>query len=172
MIKKSALLLTTACTLFLTACASSDTRYPSLAVRDFERAQGQFEPAEKQQLDVPEIKTDFEGDLATHLANLLDQAQAAHGRFEASTPNAQSTVMAARGSSVESNAWEAAQIAVADLDSHRSQAAIVLAELDTLFAAASIQYEDNAQIAQTRSQVAALVLQEDAVLNGLRRALR
>ena len=61
---------------------------------------------------------------------------------------------------------------VADLDSARSNAAIVLGELDTLYTAATVQAEDATAIVEARNTVIALVSEEDSVLERLRAQVR
>ncbi|WP_432200783.1 hypothetical protein ACRAQ7_00430 [Erythrobacter sp. W53] len=163
-----ALLASALTSMMLSGCATSDTDYPSLATRDFERAEGQFEAPAARQLNVPELPTDFTGDLTTHLANLLEQARLSHTQFETSLPSARSQVAAARGLSAQDDRWSRAAIALGGLDASRSQTAIVLADLDTLYTAAAIQYENVQAIADTRAQVAALILLEDRALADLR----
>lgn len=149
------------------ATASSD-RYPSLAVRDIERAEGTFEPVPGPQLDVPEVETDIGPDLGAGLASLVEQAQSAHAAFTQTVPSAERSVQAASGSTIGSDSWAAAQVALADLDSARSNAAIVLGELDTLYTAATVQAEDSSAIVEARNAVIALVTQEDSILERLR----
>lgn len=156
----------------LAGCAATDTDYPSLATRDFERAEGQFEAPAPRQLDVPTVPADFTGSLDAHLTGLLEQARLSHTQFETSLPSARSQVAAARGLSAQDDRWSRAAVALAGLDARRSQTAIVLADLDTLYAAAAVQYEDVQAIADTRAQVAALILLEDRALADLRGDLR
>ena len=151
--------------------APSD-RFPSLEIRDVERAEGTFEPVAGPTLDVPTVEVEVDGTLEARLASLLEQASAAHAQFTRSLPNAETRVRAASGSAVGSDSWAAAQVALADLDSARSTAAIALGDLDILFAAASVQADDVSAITSTRDQVIALVSQEDAALERLRAQVR
>ena len=158
---------------FLSACAATDARYPSVAVRDIERAEGQFEPVPSDTaatLEVPAIPISFEGTLEQHLAKLVSDAKASNTRFQASLAPARTAVRGALNASYESNAWAAAQVALAELDGRRSETAIVLADLDQLYAAARIQNEDSSAIAAARGQVAAIILQQDRILAQLRDA--
>ncbi|TMM48966.1 hypothetical protein [Qipengyuania marisflavi] len=157
----------------LGGCATSASdRYPSLATRDIERAQGQFEPVASTRLDVPPVETGLVGDLGTRLAALVAQAREAHADFTAAQGSAARLAAAARGSSAGSDSWAAAQVALADLDSARSQSAIALGDLDILFVAASVEAQDRAAIDSARAQVIDLVKQEDAVLEQLRAQVR
>ncbi|WP_157075185.1 hypothetical protein [Erythrobacter sp. AP23] len=159
--------------ILLAGCASTASdRYPSLAIRDVERAEGTFEPVPSPRLDVPEVEVDLAGGLEARLAALLGHAQAAHTDFTSAVPAAERRVEAAAGSAMGSDSWAAAQVALADLDSARSNAAIALGDLDILFTAATVQAEDAAAIAATRDAVVALVAEEDAVLERLRARVR
>ena len=64
------------------------------------------------------------------------------------------------------------RLLLADLDSARSNAAIVLGELDTLYTAATVQAEDATAIVEARNTVIALVSEEDSVLERLRAQVR
>lgn len=157
----------------LAGCTTTTSdRYPSLGVRDVERAEGAFEPVPGPQLDVPEVDVELTGGLDARLAALLGQAQDAHARFSDTVPAAERSVRAAGGSPVGSDSWAAAQVLLADLDSERSSAAIALGDLDILFTAAAVQAEDINAIAATRDAVIALVNQEDAILERLRAQVR
>lgn len=155
----------------LAGCASSGDSYPSLAIRDVERAQGQFEPVASAQLDVPRVPVDASESLEVRLASLLSEAQASHQVFEANAGTARNRVAVAAGAPIASDAWASAQVALADLDSLRSNTAVPLADLDRLHVAAAVQYEEREAIEQARAQVVALVAEEDAVLAALRGAL-
>lgn len=170
--RKFAILL--ALPLATAACTTSgEDAYPSLAIRDAERAQGTFEPAPAQRLDVPEVEVDVSGGLDARLTALLEQAQAAHADFLDSTPEAERRVSAASGSAIGSDVWAAAQVSLADLDSARSHTAIALGDLDSLYTAAAVQAAaEVAAIETTRQQVLALVGEEDATLARLRDKVR
>ncbi|MGI8942683.1 MAG: hypothetical protein ACR2FJ_00330 [Qipengyuania sp.] len=156
----------------LAGCASAEGQYPSLAVRDVERVQGRFEPIESAPLDVPEVQVDLAGGLDARLASLLTQARAAHEEFVASTPAAANRAAAASGAAIGSDAWAAAQVALADLDSIRSRTAIALGDLDILYIAASVQAEERGAIDVVRERVIAIVSEEDEALAQLRARVR
>lgn len=162
------LLLPALCALTLSACASSGDEFPSLAIRDVERAQGQFEPIAVDPIDVPEIPVSYEGSLGERLAALVESARAAHARFTRSEAVARRTVAGAGRASIGSDNWGASQVALSDLESIRSDTAIALAELDILHIAASVAAEDRVQIDAARDSVIALVEGEDAALAELR----
>lgn len=157
----------------LAGCASTaDDGYPSLAVREVERAEGTFEPVESKRLDVPQVETGLTGGLEARLAALVDQARSAHAQFTGSVGTAEQRVAAASGSAVGTDRWAAAQVALADLDSARSSAAIALGDLDILYGAAAVQAEDTSAIEAARNTVIALVSEEDAILERLRARVR
>lgn len=170
-IRKSHPLLASA--ILVSACAGSASgEYPSLAIRDVERAEGNFEPVARQTLDVPEVGIDRTAPLGIQLSALLEQSRDAHASFIESQPAAEQRVASASGSGVGSDTWAAAQVALADLDSARSQAAIALGDLDILYTASAVQAEDIQSIATVRDQVVALISEEDAVLERLRAQIR
>ena len=153
------LLLPALSALALSACASTGDDYPSLAIRDVERARGQFEPVAVEPINVPEVPVNYEGSLDARLTMLVEAARSAHQRFNASAPAARRTV---------ASAGRASQVALSDLESIRSDTAIALADLDILHIAASVAAEDRVQIDAARDSVIALVEQEDATLAELR----
>lgn len=156
----------------LAACATAGDQYPSLAIRDVERAQGQFEPAPVPPLDVPRVVASGAGPVAGRLVALGTAATASHQAFLASARSATRLANAAAGAAIGSRAWASAQIALADLDSTRSAAAITLADLDTLMISAAVQAEDASAIEVVRQQVLAQVGEEDETLARLRARVR
>jgi hypothetical protein len=159
--------------LAISGCASADGKYPSLALRDAERANGQFEPvAPVAGLDVPQVELDFDGTLEEYLSQLQSRARAANARFSSASTATRAQVRAARGASLESNAWGVAQIGLASLDTHRSETGIILADLDALFVAAKVQNEDTIAIATVREEILSLIERQDALLSTLRGQLR
>lgn len=156
----------------LGACQSASGNYPSLAIRDIERAEGQFEPVETPPLDVPEVPTGLTGPLPERLAALSQSARAAHERFLAARPGASRLTAAASGASIGSDAWASAEVALSDLDSIRSDTAIALADLDNLAIAAAVQSEKRTAIDAARAEVLALIVEEDSTLRDLRARLR
>lgn len=161
-----------AASLALAACAAPRGKYPSLAIRDVERAQGQFEPAPARPLDVPEVPAPGGGPVAERLAALGAAATASHQAFLASVPGATRLANAAAGSAIGSDAWASAQVALADLDSARSATAIALGDLDALMVATAVQAQDVSAIEAVRQQVLAQVGAEDETLARLRAQVR
>jgi hypothetical protein len=69
---------------------------------------------------------------------------------------------------VASESWSVATVAMADLESARSEAMVVLADLDGLWAAARVAATPADAILEARARVIELVGTEDAVLLTLR----
>ena len=154
----------------LTACASTGGDYPSLAIRDAERAEGTFEPAEAAE-EAPAPPAPPSADLLERLAQLETEATAAHRAFLEAAPGARRAVATARGAGVETDSYADAQVALADLDSHRSRAAVALGDIDLLFADATLAFELRDPIVDARNAIIALIAEEDAVLAELRGGL-
>jgi len=73
-----------------------------------------------------------------------------------------------RALAVASESWSQATVALASLESRRSDAMIALAELDPLYVKERIDGGDGGAIAAVRDQITAWVADEDAVLADLR----
>ena len=147
----------------LAACASSGD-YPSLAQRPAERVEGTLTPAAPDATPAPPPAPS--ADLVERLAALRGEAAARHAEFTAALPVAQRLANAA--GSTGSDSWASAQVALADLDSLRSRAAVSLADLDTLWVDATLDGGAREAIGATRSEVESLVRQEDEALARLR----
>ena len=150
----------------LAACAGGADRYPSLAIRDAERVQGTFEVAE-----APPPQP-LGADTLASIDSLVSDARAAHSEFMSAAPRATVLVRQAQGAAVASNQWGDAQVALSNLDSQRSLAAIPLGSLDLLYAHAAISLEQRAAIDEARNAVIALLEEEDLVLAQLRGTLK
>lgn len=124
------LVILTSC-LALGGCASAAGDYPSLAIRDAERASGSAMPVEAAP---PPPPTPVSAQTGQRIAQALERARKAHAAFVAGTGGTTGAVSAARGSRAPADAWIAAQLALANLQSLRSQAVIAQADLDILFA--------------------------------------
>lgn len=149
----------------LSACASPDGAYPSLAVRDAERVSGTLQPA----VFVPEPPT--AATLAS-LSELQSDAARAHQAFLAAVPAAQRMASSASGAAVGSENWARAQVAVANLESIRSRAMIALADLDRLFVVAATEGGALDDIGLARSNVIDMVFQQDRQIAALLANLR
>ena len=148
--------------LLLAGCASSGT-FPSLAQRESERVSGTMQPPPRP------AYTPAPTSPATlaQLDGLLASVRSSHQRFTAATPAARSAVAAARGASLGSDAWSQAQVAVAGLESTRSEAMIALADLDRLLVDAAVDGAEVARIGAARDAAAALVAEENATIASL-----
>lgn len=149
--------------LLATACASTGD-YPSLAQRPVERVGGSF-PADNAQT-APAPPAAPSADLIARLAELQRDAASLHAQFVAATPAATRLARAAGGTG--SDSWAAAQVALADLDSLRSRAAVSLAELDALWVDSTVGGGPREAIGLARGAVESVIAQEDEVLAGLR----
>lgn len=155
-----------ACLALLAGCASDAGEYPSLARRPVERISGTApvvtpEPA-------PGLAAPLSPELAARLSQLGNRVVAAHARFTEVEPRARKLTAAARGAAVASESWAVATVALAELESARSEAMIALADLDMMYAAARIAGDGAVVIGATRTRVLAVIEREDEVLAELR----
>ncbi|MBS0474798.1 MAG: hypothetical protein JSR28_06575 [Proteobacteria bacterium] len=164
---RSILLLATA-SLLLAACAKDHGTYPSLARRPVERINGVAPVVTPSPTPAPVASPELVG----NLDRLVSQARAADAKFRAETPRTRTLIAAASGAAVASESWSVATVALASLESQRSQAMIALADLDGLYAAEGVKMGDTSAIAAARDQVIGLVRDEDAVLNELKGGLK
>lgn len=142
------------------ACAGSDTRYPSLAMRSFEVNPPPSGPTQ------PPAPTRPVVDSAT-LATMVDRAVTANTGFIRQQTEAARLARAAAGRSIESDTRAAALVAMADLAAQRGETTSVLADLDELVAAASTTFAPTQEIETARTQVLALVAAQDAAIERL-----
>ncbi|MWV28521.1 hypothetical protein [Aurantiacibacter rhizosphaerae] len=143
------------------ACAATGDEYPSLSTRDIERTGGvmEVEPAPPPPQPAPEK-------LAT-LDELAATARAAHAQFLAAAPRARSLAASASGAAPGSERWAVAQVAIADLESKRSEVMIALADIDRIFVEAATSAQDTDSVTAVRTEIDALVAEENAVISGL-----
>lgn len=152
--------------ILLTGCASPQASYPSLATRDAERVPGS--PGTAAAPGQPQAELPPSADLVQRLAQLREAAASAHRAFMDAAPATARLVEAAAGTDVTSDRWASAQIALASLESARSQAAVPLGDLDLLHADAAVAFEQRKAIDGAREDVTGMIAQQDAVLAGLR----
>lgn len=157
------------CALLASCAASSD--YPSLALRDAERAGGENAALSTDGLALvdsappwPEVRAQIDGHVAA--------ARAAHRRFLDALPGTRRAVANGSRAPVDSNAYAAAQIALGNLQSIRSGTAFALADLDALLATRSNALQSTEKVSAARSAVAALLQEENAALDALQRQVR
>ncbi len=148
----------------LAGCASAGGDYPSLAQRPAERVQGTLAPDTA--AEAPPPPTPPSADLVQRLAGLRQEASARHAEFTAALPAAQRLANAAGGRGTDS--WASAEVALADLDSLRSRAAVPLADLDALWVDATVEDGRRDVIAPVRDEVESIVRREDEALAALR----
>lgn len=144
----------------LAACASTPSRYPSLALRDVERhaipvAGPSVAVAQPAPID------------SARIAALQSSAEDAFARFTRQQPAAATLVARARGRGIESNARAQAVVALADLTALRSATFVPLGELDRLAAETAADYGETAGVAAAQAAVLALIAQQDAALRAL-----
>jgi hypothetical protein len=151
----------------LAACAASDA-YPSLALRDVERATGTLQPA----TPAPYVPPAPSSAVLGRLDRLAADAASAHRAFLAEAPRARGAVAAARDAGPGADSWARAQVAVAGLESTRSQAMIALADLDRIYVDAALDGSDLARVDAVRDQVAAQVEEQNAAIDGMLGDLR
>ncbi len=149
--------------MLLAGCAASSD-YPSLAQRPAERIGGTFTPDEAEPAPLPPPPPS--ADLVARLASLQRDAESLNAEFNRAAPAAQR--LAAASGATGSDSWAVAQVALADLDSLRSRAAIALAELDLLWVDATVEGGPQDTIGPVRERVESLIAAQDAVLSRLR----
>jgi len=182
----SRILMILAASATLGACATApDKEYPSLGIREAEYTSGQVPlptgdcadtavaaaAREKGQLAAaqadapPPPPPALSSDLLQRVAQLEEQARAAHADFQNAVPATRAAVRA-RGAQ-GSKSWGRAEVAYANLRSIRSRTSIPLADLDTLVAVRSVDGEPVEEIIAARDAVLGLIAQEDGVLDEL-----
>ena len=147
------------------ACKTPEGEYPSLAIRPAERATGTLYPVK------PYVPPPTPPAVSDRLAQLTAQVTMAHAAFERQVPAARNAVNAARGSGPGADAWSLAQVALAGLESSRSQAMIALADFDRLYVDAATQGGELTRIAAARDAATARVDEENATIGSLAGAL-
>jgi len=160
---RAPIILSVAAAMALTGCAGPSELYPSLSIRDAERVSGTFEPIEPE----PYVPAPIGAEVLRRIGTLRADAVRANDRFQAAAQRTRNTVAAARGVAPGGENWSVAQVALAELESSRSDGMIALAELDQLFVQASLDAAELSEIEEARSQVAALVASQDQTITAL-----
>lgn len=160
-----ALILLAALSAVTTACASDSDRYPSLSLRDFERVQGEFTVAEGSSASLRPEPLGIEK--VSQVSESLAKANARHEAFIEQVEAARPTVIAAAGSTPEDSRWSLALVEIAELDTRRGATASLLADLDLLYADASLEFQERIAIAQARADIDALVQVERKAIDEL-----
>ena len=145
----------------LGGCASADGRYPSLAVRDAERAQGTLTPSPPEQPTGTGI-TDLDGLMAP-----LDRAKEADAMFTAQKDEVNALIQASNGLGPEDDRRARALIGYAELTSLRGQTALALSDLDQLEASAATQFKRTKDISDLQASIQQMLAQQDEALDSL-----
>lgn len=107
----------------LAACTTTDGGYPSLLPRPIE-GRDDAEPARPDPVAAPDSALD------ARIAQRRQAAAEAAKRFQAAAITAESRVAVARGVAAGSEAWVAAQTALADLDAIRGETVQLVTDLE------------------------------------------
>lgn len=161
-------------TMLASACSTAGT-YPSLALRDVERASGRANPAAGATGAPAAPLPPASADLVTRLDGLVAAAREANRQFQSNRPAAEQAVAAAGSSG--SDSWSTASVALARLESSRSSAMVALGDLDTLYVEARTdgaleETPGTTAIAAARDQVEGWVAGQNAVIAALSAKLR
>lgn len=146
-------------------CASTDGRYPSLAIRDAERAQGTLTPSPPEQPAVVGI-TDLDGLMAP-----LVRARKIDAEFAAQKDEVNALILASSGLGPDDDRRARALIGYAELTSLRGQTALALSDLDQLEAAAAIQFKRPKDINDLQASIQRMLAQQDEALDSLSETL-
>jgi hypothetical protein len=169
----------------LGGCASASDKYPSLAIRDAERTGAVPDATPEPTSTAPDRSntpvassapvtrepTPLNTLSTSRIAQSRSLARREHGQFMRKLPAARRAVSAARGASQTSNAWGDAMVALADLDTHRSQTSVALGDLDAMLADSRVGLSALGSIAPAQREVAGMIRQQDRALASLRRGL-
>lgn len=158
-------LLPLCASLVLTACATDEGTYPSLAKRPAERITASWPPPAP---PPPPAPAPLEPATLTRLDLLVAEARSADAGFRAKEGRARSLVSAAAGASMGSEIWADASVAVAELEVARAKTMVTMAQLDQLYADARTAGRDTAPIEAARQTVVDMLTAQDAVLGSLR----
>lgn len=150
----------------LVGCAGGGEKYPSLAIRDVERVQGQYTPV---QPSTPEPIRPIAS--SADIAALLSQARDSHRAFVGAQPQVLRQIQATAGMTEDSKARQAALIAFADLTSLANDTAIPVADLDRFRAEAATTFAPTEAIDAARAEILLLIDEQNKVLDALDREL-
>lgn len=159
--------------LLLGGCSSDRSRFPSLATRPVERAFGTAQPVDAAVVPDATAPLPPSAGVVARIAALREQARSARRTFESRQPAAARAASAARGSAIGGEAWSVAQVALAQLDSARSQGMVPMADLDRMLivaeqAAAVGPNDDLVVIRAAQEEVSAMIADEDRTIANLR----
>ncbi|WP_260925211.1 hypothetical protein [Novosphingobium sp. 9] len=164
-----------ASSLLLAGCVANSS-YPSLAQRPIERIDNSLTPA-PDTAPTPPAPPPASSDLTTRLAGLVKYAKDSDSQFQTLRADADRKISAASGTSLGSDSWGNAQVAMAQLDSARGGASSAMADLDALYSDA----RDHTPVGDTpslqaiiaaRETVLGIVTAENAAVDSLSRRLK
>ena len=179
------MLIGTALSAALSACAGASDDYPSLAIREVERVRGGFDvppcgecvedaqcvapsPAPSSMSPpTPAPPPELPASYAQRTAALLADVRAADTAFQSSLATARSRVAAARGAALGTPAWGSAQVALADLTSKRSATAIPVTDLEKLAVEIELEQLPNIQMRDAYQEAVRIIQAQDDALEGL-----
>jgi len=115
----------------LAACTTAQGDYPSLALRDAERATGTMLPPRTYEAPAPTAAT------MASVETLVEQANKAYEAFGGKLDGVRAIALQARGAKIGSDAWASANVAIADLETERSRTMLPLSDIDRLTVAAA-----------------------------------
>lgn len=158
----------------LSACATK-ADYPSLARRDAERIRGTVEAAPATPVPPP-APPPPDAAISARLAQLVEQARTANGRFAEQRGRTEQVVAQGARTAKGSERWAVASVALAQLESARSDTMVAMASIDEIHAADALAHYntpsgDERAIAAAQAEVAAWIDEQDAVLDALGRRL-
>lgn len=145
----------------LSACATPADQYPSLAIRDVERVVGTADPV----VAPPYVPPAPAAATLDRLTQLQSAATAAHAAFIAQEARDRGVIARLSGAATGSDGWAVGLAALAELQGARSRTMVALADLDRIHVDAAVAGEDLSRVAAVRDAVAALVAQEDAMID-------
>jgi len=154
-------------------CTGARDRFPSLAVRPSERAFGSAQPVDAAPTPTMTAPVPASASVVERVGALKSQAADAQRAFIAARPAAARLAGAARGSSPGGEAWSIAQVALAKLDSARSQGMIAMADLDRMLVVAAQAAVDGSDadlkvVEAAHGEVSGALADDDAVIAELR----
>lgn len=144
----------------LAGCAGAGSRYPSLALRDFERQPLAAAAAASTAAPLPEAPVVD----SARVAAIRSAAETAFADFARQQASTAALVGRARGQSAESDARARALVALADLSSRRSATFVHLGDLDLLAAESALAFGAGGEVQAARGAVLAMVEQQDRAL--------
>ncbi len=158
-------LITVTSAVIVSACAGSADRYPDLNLRDFERVQGTFLPAAT--ASGPTAPASMMPNDLADLESALASADEHHAVFISEAERVRPIVEAAAGTGLEDNRWPIAQAEIAVLESRSGEIMSLLANLDSMYADASLSFTEREQIIAARAQLGSLHEKEQLVIANL-----